>query len=237
MPQYCYTNAPWSRDDFSATNEHSKRFRRGLEISFKPFPMPEQEELQLPVTVSRDGGKRLGLDKAEVLTLLVKDGHISLLKGNCSSYKWAFTVIRKFGFTEKLFYFEAGRRAPTGEGMFIFGTDRGKRLHSYIMGIKEHIQFDLLCQKGESPERITQLALGTVEVDHTASLSRTRSIYNKITVGHRTSLPELGRVRHISQPDLTKTSQTSLLNPIKSNHSSQPDLTKGLAAMDIHKKN
>ncbi|KAG7167174.1 Docking protein 3-like [Homarus americanus] len=174
MPQYCYTNAPWSRDDFSATNEHSKRFRRGLEISFKPFPMPEQ--------VSRDGGKRLGLDKAEVLTLLVKDGHISLLKGNCSSYKWAFTVIRKFGFTEKLFYFEAGRRAPTGEGMFIFGTDR-------------------------------------------------------ITVGHRTSLPELGRVRHISQPDLTKTSQTSLLNPIKSNHSSQPDLTKGLAAMDIHKKN
>jgi len=82
--------------------------------------------------------------------LSVNAGHLSYLrKGRhpSTSVGWPLNTIRKFGTSNdgKWFMFEAGRRAPNGEGVYAFKTDEA----SIIKAAFEH------CSTSTTPERIT----------------------------------------------------------------------------------
>lgn len=56
----------------------------------------------------------------------VKDSSLCLcdITSNHVLYEWPYVYIRRFGKKRKAFYFEAGRRCTSGEGVFTLETDQ-----------------------------------------------------------------------------------------------------------------
>ncbi|KAJ1126391.1 hypothetical protein NDU88_004799 [Pleurodeles waltl] len=55
------------------------------------------------------------------------------LKGDASRevlYAWPYHLLRRIGGDEAAFYFESGRRCPSGEGFFIFRSNQGCEIHN-----------------------------------------------------------------------------------------------------------
>ena len=48
-------------------------------------------------------------------------------------WKWPFKFLRKYGFEENIFTFEAGRRCPGGQGLYAFASERANEIHEAIV--------------------------------------------------------------------------------------------------------
>ncbi|XP_069158169.1 fibroblast growth factor receptor substrate 3 [Procambarus clarkii] len=221
MHRYGYTNTSWSEDGLRVGDMASKaQFRRGIQTSFIPYPMPEMEEWQFPVILNPETRQRLGL-RGEG-TLLVKPSSITLVVNGYRLCEWSLSSIRRFGYSTSNFHFEAGRRAATGEGLFTFLTNKGKRIYLQIMQYKSFYQFDLLCQRGLSPDQIIQTITSREEEQDRSTLRRAPR--SQIGVVSSTSQAEFKRPNWTSQPDLTKPSHISQPDLIRPSRISQPDL-------------
>nr|XP_053641388.1 uncharacterized protein LOC128695016 [Cherax quadricarinatus] len=225
MLRYGYAAAPWSYDGVLLHPGCCKaQFRRGIEIAFKPYPMPMLEEWQFPVTLNYETQQQLELQAKGTLILMCCK--LTFLVDDGSSCEWNLTAIRKFGYTSNNFHFEAGRKSSTGEGMRTFLTDKGKCIHGRVLQIKEYYQFDLLCQRGVSPEQIMQQVLSSKKERDEGTLGRSRGFGKKTGEIHRSSQPELSKMFYTSQSDLTRHTRTSQPELMRSNCTSQPELMR-----------
>lgn len=48
-------------------------------------------------------------------------------------WKWPVRFLRKYGFEENIFSFEAGRRCPGGEGLYAFVSERANEIHETML--------------------------------------------------------------------------------------------------------
>ena len=48
-------------------------------------------------------------------------------------WEWPFKFLRKYGFEENIFTFEAGRRCPGGQGLYAFASERANEIHEAII--------------------------------------------------------------------------------------------------------
>lgn len=139
-------------------------YRRGYCNSDKRFPMPIMEESQFLIRLKKETRHQLpvsddeeeGEDEkeaatGELVTFVVQTDRVVVVRRN-RSWGWKLGCIRRYGYSESDFYFESGRKARTGEGLYTFLTDCGERIHSRLTIMKEFCQFDLYCQRGVIPD-------------------------------------------------------------------------------------
>lgn len=140
-------------------------YRRGYHNSDKRFPMPIMEESQFLVRLKKETQQKFQVSDAEeeeeedekeaaagkLVTFLVQTDRVVVVRRK-RSWGWKLGCIRRYGYSESDFYFESGRKARTGEGVFTFLTDSGERIHSRLTMMKEFCQFDLYCQRGVIPD-------------------------------------------------------------------------------------
>ncbi|XP_045134128.1 fibroblast growth factor receptor substrate 3-like isoform X2 [Portunus trituberculatus] len=178
-------------------------YRRGYGSSDKRFPMPIMEESQFLIRLKKETEQKLQVSEdddeeeednekeaaaEELVTFLVQTDRVVVVRKE-RSWGWKLGCIRRYGYTENDFYFESGRKARTGEGLFTFLTDSGERIHSRLTMMKEFCQFDLYCQRGVIPD----LLLVNNPPNRAASLrdKSERNLDKKETNGRRTSTGSL----------------------------------------------
>ncbi|KAK3611243.1 hypothetical protein CHS0354_003871 [Potamilus streckersoni] len=62
--------------------------------------------------------------------IVLTDTTLRLVDGSCLAYSWPLNTIRRFGVDPyNIFFMEAGRRAPSGEGMFRFKANDPRDIH------------------------------------------------------------------------------------------------------------
>ncbi|KAK4290593.1 hypothetical protein Pmani_036519 [Petrolisthes manimaculis] len=123
-----------------------------------------KDENQFCVGLSKDTWKRLEMGETNKNTekdqtrrdvaLLLQTGRITLTRNGIKWWDWTMGNIRRYGHDLSCFYFEAGRKARSGEGIFILCTDQGKLIHQQLTAMKTFYQFDTLCQRGMDIEKI-----------------------------------------------------------------------------------
>jgi len=55
---------------------------------------------------------------------------------------WPIRALRRFGFDASRFTFEAGRRCDTGEGIFVFKTTHGEKIHNIVQSRAQLLAHD-----------------------------------------------------------------------------------------------
>lgn len=74
------------------------------------------------VNIDQDGNDHLP-GKIEVTA-----EYLLLHQKKKESISWPIRTLRRYGFESNIFSFEAGRRCPTGEGIFAFRCDQAEQL-------------------------------------------------------------------------------------------------------------
>lgn len=68
------------------------------------------------------------------------EGHLEItscslvlrFKGNKPSAVWPLSSVRKYGYEDYLFCFEAGRSSPCGQGVFAFKSKKAKQIFDSV---------------------------------------------------------------------------------------------------------
>ncbi|XP_065064466.1 docking protein 5-like isoform X2 [Rhopilema esculentum] len=91
--------------------------------------------LQPSAKLSISGDCELEVSTEEIILFDVKCSNVKLVS-------WPIPSLRRFGFDATRFTFEAGRRCDTGEGMFVFKTKDGERIHQLVQSYAHQLAFD-----------------------------------------------------------------------------------------------
>lgn len=74
--------------------------------------------------------------------LVIAKQHMALISKDDSStmYSWQYSHIRRYGRNKLTFLFEAGRKCPSGPGMFILKTKEGQKIFQEIRGLTRNMR-------------------------------------------------------------------------------------------------
>ncbi|KAF7490561.1 hypothetical protein SSS_10431 [Sarcoptes scabiei] len=109
--------------------------------------------------IETDASQRCGLRPIQIYRLILEPTNIILVKNknfdhsndvvhrnddcknDCIHLEWPYKFIRRYGYTNNSFSFEAGSKCISGEGLFIFRNKRSKILYDQINFNIETIKF------------------------------------------------------------------------------------------------
>lgn len=71
--------------------------------------------------------------------------------GSTKIIVWSMKYLRRMGSKDNIFYFEAGRKCATGEGLYAFKCERASELHHLVC-----MRCGILAQQFENQSSVTQ---------------------------------------------------------------------------------
>ncbi|CAL4083470.1 unnamed protein product [Meganyctiphanes norvegica] len=154
-------------------NSHSKRSstRHNTITDNDIYDSAEEYIRDHRVQVSPETSQRLHVQQG-YMNLHVESGNITIisLEGVLVG-RWGIEHLRRFGYSDNDFHFEAGRKSELGPGLFSFITHKGKSIHAMVSREKQ------LCREN----RISRMPSGETEPPGASAVQDQRPDYDGFT--------------------------------------------------------
>ncbi|KAL7292191.1 hypothetical protein TKK_0014145 [Trichogramma kaykai] len=157
-----------------------------------------------------DASRKCGLELMKNYTLIVGATEMKLMDGSKMLYTWPYQYIRKYGYREGRFTFEAGRRCGSGEGAFCL--EHEKQIEIYRCFVSNKTKMKQLLNGGENSPTVENN-----EMQFHAALS--------MEAGSRSPLPPSKNLIDLDIASFSsQNSQKTLLTPISPTEPVKPPL-------------
>uniref|UniRef100_A0A0A9X3I4 Fibroblast growth factor receptor substrate 2 n=1 Tax=Lygus hesperus TaxID=30085 RepID=A0A0A9X3I4_LYGHE len=140
--------------------------------------------------------------------LEVNDTELVLHQKGVPPIKWPLRSLRRYGYDSQVFSFEAGRRCPTGSGIYAFSCRRAERLFNFVQAnVQQRNIEDLLSRelRTPTPSQTRPASSGYLELSSVTPTSTTSTSTN-------------AGIRQPSLPRLSMHNNSSRLNSVGSSN-------------------